>query len=189
VTTMTRNYTLDKAYIANFHSDAALMIYTHLLTPVKFTNDISRNTWYNTLARNLDFPLSGFLNKFQNIDRDDGELASERQWQGMFSSLPYNLLQTENELRDKTFPPRIHTSVQCNPKKFTFIQLNPFSLDLIQAVKRQVAFTRKITAMYPYDPVPDTLLFDSQKRYSKFMNLTSLTAVSTPVPAMDIDLF
>lgn len=189
ITTMARNYTLDKAYIANFHRDVALMLHTHLLTPVKFANNISRNPRYNTLAGDLDFPLSRLLNKLQNIDRDDVELASERQWQGMFPSLPYNLLQTENGLGDKTFPPRMHTAMRYNPKKFTFTQPNPFSLDLIQAVKRQIAFARKIIAMYPYDPVPDALLLDSQERYAKFMNLIRLSAVSTPVPAMDIDLF
>jgi Glycine-rich domain-containing protein-like len=164
-------------------------MHTHLLTPMKFATDISGNPRYNALTGMIDFPFSRLLNKLQNIDRDDVELASEQKWRAKFRSIQYNLLQTENELGDKTFPPRMHVSTHYNPKKFTFTQSNPFSLDLIQAVKRQLAFARKITALYPYDPVPDVLLLDSQERYAKFMNLIRLNVVSAPVPAMDIDLF
>jgi hypothetical protein len=81
--------------------------------------------------------------------------------------------------------------VSFNPKTFRFTPsaIPLFSLDLAQAVKRQIAFARKITTIYPYDPVPDALLLDSQQRYAKFMNLIRLNAVPNPVPSMDVDLF
>jgi hypothetical protein len=174
------------------------MMHTHLLSPVTFANDISRNPRYNKLAGNLDFPLLRLLNKLQNIDHYDPELrdrdrigvdkASERKWHAKFK-MPYEFVQTTNKLGDKTIPPEMQVSQRFNLRTFTFTPSFPFSLDLVEAVKRQMAFARKITALYPYDPVPDALLLDSQQRYAKFMNLIHLNTVSSPVPAMDIDLF
>ena len=95
-----------------------------------------------------------------------------------------------NDLDNKTFPPRMSVSATYYPGKMRWTPSSvPFSLDLVEAVKRQIDFARKITALYPYDPVPEKLLLDSQLRYVKFMNLIRLNACSTPVPAMDIDLF
>jgi hypothetical protein len=80
--------------------------------------------------------------------------------------------------------------INFNPKTFRFIPsaIPLFSLDRAQAVKRQIAFARKITTIYPYDPVPDAVLLDWQQRYAKFMNLIRLNAVPNPVSSMDIDV-
>lgn len=80
-------------------------------------------------------------------------------------------------------------STSYNPRRFKFTRTAPFSLDLVQAVKRQIDFARKITTIYPHDPVPDAMLLDSEQRYAKFMNLIRLNAVRMPVPALNIDLF
>lgn len=64
-----------------------------------------------------------------------------------------------------------------------------FSIDLRAAVKRQIAFARKVTSVYPYDPVPEELLLYSQQRYEKFMNLIRVNQDPVIVPAVDTDLF
>jgi hypothetical protein len=84
-----------------------------------------------------------------------------------------DLVLAYNPLGDKTFPPNMMMDlISFNPETFRFTpSATPlFSLDLTQAIKRQIAFARKITTIYPYDPVPDAHLLDSQQRYAKFMN-------------------
>jgi Glycine-rich domain-containing protein-like len=87
------------------------------------------------------------------------------------------------------FLPNLTTNRFYTNKSFQFAPPPPFSLDLVEAAKRQILFARKITSIYPTDPVPIALLEDSQQRYAKFMNLIRISAVYAPVPALDIDLF
>jgi len=61
------------------------------------------------------------------------------------------------------FPPRLVAN-RLYTKSFQFAPPPPFSLDLVEAVKRQIVFARKITSIYPVDPVPVALLEDSQQR-------------------------
>jgi hypothetical protein len=166
------------------------MLHTHMLSPVKFQQDISGNPRYSKLAGAIDFPLLRLLNKLRYIDRDDVETASEKQWNAKFGpKFSYNMICTGNKLGDKTFPPKLFIPLIWHHRTFRYTPAAPFSFDLVQAVRRQINFAQKITALYPYDPVPDPILLGSQERYAKFMNLIRLNAVSMPVPAMDIDLF
>lgn len=162
------------------------MMHTHLLSPVKFAADIAKDPRYATLAGTIDFPLRRMLVKIQHKNRNPDDGMSQRMWSRKYN-LYYDML---NDLEGKTFPPRMSVSAKYYPGKMRWTPHSiPFSLDLVQAVKRQIEFTRKITAIYPYNPIPEKLLLDSQLRYVKFMNLIRLNACSTPVPAMAIDLF
>jgi hypothetical protein len=182
---MVRKSCSDQEKLAQLLRDVALMMHTHLLSPIKYANDISKNPRFDKLAGKIDFPLLKLLARIEKKNPDDG--LSDRLWRGKFNS-PYDLLRVVYG-SEKSFPPKMTPVSSYDPSKFRFADSNPFSLDLVEAVKRQISFTRKITAMYPYDPVPDSLLLNSQQRYAKFMSLIRISACPCPVPAMDIDLF
>jgi hypothetical protein len=63
-----------------------------------------------------------------------------------------------------------------------------FSLDLAEAVVRQWEFSKKITNLYPQDPVGTELFTYAKLRYVKFMNLMRVQNRMI-VPTLDIDLF
>jgi hypothetical protein len=91
----------------------------------------------------------------------------------------------------KSFPRKMTIHNDYMPAAFlkNFKKYIPFCLNLAEAAKRQILFARKITSICPHDPVPESLLVDSQQRYAKFMNLIRINATEAPVPALDIDLF
>jgi hypothetical protein len=174
---------------SNSPRDVALMMHTHMLSPVKFQQDISGNPRYSKLAGEIEFPLLRLLTKIQHIDRDDVEHFGEKRWAERYPQAGYHLVKPLNKLGDKTFPPKmVLVAATSHNKRYPVVQ--PISsIDLAQAVKRQISFAQKITATYPYDPVPNPLLLSSQERYAKFMNLLRLNTVAMLVPTMDIDLF
>jgi hypothetical protein len=104
--------------------------------------------------------------------------------------LPYNLVSISNLATDETFPPKFSISAFYNPRTFKWDSSSTacFSLDLPEAVKRQITFAEKITQIYHYDVIPEHLLLAAQKRYVKIMNLIRLAVATNLVPAMDIDL-
>ncbi|KAF4634273.1 hypothetical protein G7Y89_g3830 [Cudoniella acicularis] len=167
--------------------DVALMMHTHMLSPVKFANDIASNPRYSSLAGLLDIPLMALQYKLQNIDHLD-DRADRQRWQAKYKGIPFDVMQIHAITGQKNIPPRMVLNGMYSRKRFKFPMPAPFSLDLSEAVKRQISFARKITATYPYDPVPNAMLLDSQQRYMKFMNLIRLNATQMPVPALDIDL-
>jgi len=69
--------------------DVALIMYTHLLSRMKFTNDISRSPRFEKLARKIDFPPLNLLARIEEKNPDDG--LSGRLWRGKFNS-PYDLV-------------------------------------------------------------------------------------------------
>jgi hypothetical protein len=167
------------------------MMHTHMLSPVNFADDIASNQRYSPLAGNLDLPLMRLHDRLRNID-DHHYQADRALWFAKYSKGPdrnYELFQILATRGQKTIPPAMIMNQQFVPKRYKFTKPPPFSIDLVDRVKRQVAFAKKITAIYPYDPVPETLLLDSQQRYAKFMNLIRFNATEMPVPALDIDLF
>jgi hypothetical protein len=174
----------------NLSRDVALMMHTHLLSPIKFANDISSSPRYNTLAGVLDFPLMKLQHRLRYIHQPEHMAMKQHvameQWYAKFPARLYNLVDIWG---GTSFPPMMIINSEYNPKTFKFTRPPPFSLDLREAVKRQIIFARKITSIYPHDPVPGALLLDSQQRYAKFMNLIRLNATPNPVPALDIDLF
>jgi hypothetical protein len=143
-------------------------MHTHLLSPIMLSCDMKSSPRYNALAGAVDFPLLALLEKMRNIDRAAPELdKSKEKWNEKFRTIPYDLVLAYNPLGDKTCPPNVMIDlISFNPKPFRFTPsaIPLFSLDLVQAVKRQIAFTRKITTIYPYDPVPHALFLDSQQR-------------------------
>jgi hypothetical protein len=158
-----------------------------MISPVKFQQDISGNPRFSKLSGLIDFPLQRLLFKLQNLDRDDVEMASEKEWNAnrRTTGVGYNMILSVNNLGDKAFPPKMY---MCSGNFKPKMQVD-FSFDLTQALRRQMSFAQKITALYPYDPIPDALLLLSQERYAKFMNLIRLDGATTPVATMDIDLF
>jgi hypothetical protein len=139
---------------AYFSRDVALMMHTHMLHPVHFQQDLAVSMRYNTLAGLVDFPLIMLDYKSRHPSQQGGNVVMEL-------------------LSPTTFPPKMNIAFLYLPTSYKLTaRPPPFSIDPRAAAKRQVAFARKITtSVYPYDPVPENLLLDSQQRYAKFINL------------------
>jgi len=174
------------------------MLHVHLLSPVHFANDIS-NGPYRALAGMIDLPLVRMHFKLRHIATlENGRDRSL--WQARFPGVQFDLIRAAYDGKGPglipaglaapaPLPVSTMIDLQYMSNSFQFAPPPPFSLDLVEAVKRQMVFARKIISVYPVDPVPVVLLEDSQQRYVKFMNLIRIGAVSAPVPALDIDLF
>ncbi len=166
------------------------MMHTHMLSPVNFTNDIGSNPRYSALSGNLELPLARLYDKLQNIDHSHANLVDRDRWLAKYrSSGPYEMIRIQAISGQNAIPPLMMIDQGFVPKRCKFAKPPPFNIDLVEAVKRQIAFARKLTAVYPFDPVPEALLVDSQQRYAKFMNLIRVNTTEMPVPALDIDLF
>jgi hypothetical protein len=167
---------------ANSSRDVALMMHTHLLHPVAFARDISSSIRYNTLAGLVDFPLMKLDHKLRHKNYSEG--ADAALWHRKNApSRPYKMMDVDSDGKMYVSVLYFHTTFKLKTRP------PPFSFDLREAVKRQIVFARKITSMYPYDPVPEGLLARSQQRYTKFMNLIRTTGNPAIVPTLDIDLF
>ncbi|KAN0101525.1 hypothetical protein V8E51_012035 [Hyaloscypha variabilis] len=149
--------------------DVALMMHTHMLSPVNFANDIGSNPRYSALSSNLDLPLARLYDKLRNIDHSHANHADRDRWLAKYrSSGPYEMIRIQAINGQKAIPPLMVMDQGFVPKRCKFAKPPPFSIDLVEAVKRQIAFARKITA---------------------FMNLIRVNATEMPVLALDIDLF
>ncbi|CAK7201594.1 hypothetical protein SEUCBS139899_004302 [Sporothrix eucalyptigena] len=160
--------------------DVALVMHSHMLSPIKFAQDISSSPLYSSLAGKISFPLLALANTIPGSPVQLNSLvhSSRHLWEAHYShvNIPYELV----ALTPSGPALNVDQAFQTPP-------VSPFSLDLVAAVTRQISFARKITALYPYDPVPVHLVADAQQRYAKFTNLVREQAVATAVPAMDID--
>ncbi|KAE9375116.1 hypothetical protein N431DRAFT_463222 [Stipitochalara longipes BDJ] len=166
--------------------DVAMMMHTHMLNPVAYQQDISSSIRYKDLAGIIDFPLAKLDYMIRHI-KEPGQSGDVSIWYEKDPKHPYVMMDITNR---ETFPPQMKISMHYLPTGFKMVaRPPPFSFDLRAEVKRQILFARKITAAYPYDPVPENLLLDSQKRYAKFMNLIRMHQNPSIVPAVDIDLF
>ncbi|KUJ16763.1 uncharacterized protein LY89DRAFT_782038 [Mollisia scopiformis] len=169
--------------------DVAIVMHTHLLAPKKFSDDITSNPRYSTLASLIDFPLMRLLDKIRRLDRDKQVRLNVGQWHRKFPHFPYDLITVGSS--GPIFPPHLSLSRNYDPSTFSFpaSSTSIFSFDLPQAVKRQMVFAQKITSVFPWDPVPEEVLLDSQFRYGRFLNLFRLNTLQQLVPTMNIDLF
>jgi hypothetical protein len=172
---------------ANVFRDVALMMHAHLLSPFHVANDFSKPP-YNSLAGVLDLPLLQLQHQLRHINTP-GSMYEGQEWKAKYPGRPYSLFMNLSPRGDTSWPPKMSITYSYMPKAFKFTRPPSFSLDLGEAVKRQMVFARKITSIYPFDPVPEALFLDSQQRYAKFMNLIRINATQAPVPALDIDLF
>jgi Glycine-rich domain-containing protein-like len=173
-------------HIANSVRDVAMMMHTHMLHPVIFQADISSSIRYKDLTGLIDFPLAklDYMIRHMKEPVPSGDVLF---WHEKDPKHPYTMMEMTYPA---TFPPQMRISVHYQPTSFKMAaRPPPFGIDLRAAVKRQIAFARKITSVYPYDPVPEHLLLDSQKRYAKFMNLIRMNRNPAIVPAVDVDLF
>ncbi|PMD30293.1 hypothetical protein L207DRAFT_641851 [Hyaloscypha variabilis F] len=167
--------------------DVAMMMHTHMLNPAAFQKDISSSIRYKDLAGIIDFPLTKLDYMIRHIKEPGQDSGDVSIWYEKDRKHPYVMMEI---IGPDTFPPQMKISMHYLPAGFKMIaRPPPFSIDLRDAVKRQILFARKITAAYPYDPVPKKLLLDSQQRYAKFMNLIRMNQNPAIVPAVDIDLF
>jgi hypothetical protein len=174
---------------ANFFRDVALMLHAHLLSPFHFAEDMSRPP-YHTLAGVLDLSLFRLQDKLRHIN-ERGQDADALEWNAKYPGTPHSHVMNSTFRVDNSLSPRMKITATYLGRAFVqnFQRALSFSIDLVQVVKCQIVFARKITSIYPYDPVPESLLHDSRQRYAKYMNLIRINAVETPVPALDIDLF
>lgn len=156
---------------ANFFRDVALMLHAHPLSPFHFAEDMSKPP-YNTLAGVLDLPLLKLQDKLRHI-HDPSQDANALEWNAKYPGRAHSLMMDVTPPNDKSFPPKMSIPYSYMPKAFlkNFKRPPPFSINLAEAVERQIVFARKITSIYPYDPFPESLLLASQQRYAKFMNL------------------
>lgn len=160
-------------------------MHAHLLSPVTFANDIASSPRFCALAGMVDLPIMKLSDVIKLGLENDLE---NPQWTERYPDEQLRLLWIPRH-RDGTKGGTASVLATFHARNYTFNISPPFGLNLGTAVHRQMGFARKITAMYPHDPVPKALLLDSQQRYAKFMNLIRLNSVQGPVPAIDIDLF
>ena len=168
------------------------MMHTHLLSPIKFSRDMKSSPRYSALAGAVEFPLLALLEKMRNIDRAAPELdKSKEKWNEKFRNIPYDLVLGYIPLGDKTFPPNMMIDlISFNLKTFRFTSsaIPLFSLDRAQAVKRQIAFARKITTILSLRSSSWGTSSRLATAIRQIMNLIRLNAVPNPVPSMDMDV-
>ena len=161
------------------------MMHTHLLHPSNFVQDISTSQIFSNLAGELDFQLEQLIHRLRLL-REPISDADAIKWTQKYK-YPFQMMEIPH---GQNFPPRMKVAFLYHPKVFKLAKRPfPFSFDLREAAKRQMAFSRKITSAFPYDPVPSETLTHCQQRYVKYMNLIRVTGNPGLVPALDIDLF
>ena len=137
----------------NFSRDVALMLHAHLLSPFHFSNDMSKPP-YSALAGVLDLPLGQLQFQLRALHLRSplmGNQADKDRWQAKFPGRPYELIlplfETHKEMikmppgqAQPSFLPKMWIANSYMPKAFKLIPPPPFSLNLVEAVKRQIAF-------------------------------------------------
>jgi hypothetical protein len=151
------------------------MLHAHLLSPFNFAQDMSKPP-YTTLAGVLDLPLLRLQDKLRHIHHLGGGVDG-LEWAAKYPGRPADLMMDVTG-HGKHFPRKMVIHNNYMPAAFlkNFKKCIPFSLNLVETAKRQIIFARKITSIYPHDPVYKSLLVDSQQRYAKFMNLIRINA-------------
>jgi hypothetical protein len=163
---------------ANVSREVALFAHTNTLSPLSMISHQAHNTtpWRGCLAPSFETSADP-----QNL-WSTGDGGRDQRWKPKYPKLPFSVF------HPAAVPERLPPSLSIKERHFILQRLEPFSLDLVEAMKCQIDFARKITGMYPY-PVPEEVLLDSQCRYAKFMNLVHLNTTSCRVQSLDIDLF
>jgi hypothetical protein len=106
----------------------------------------------------------------------------------MYPSEPFQIFEVYQDIYrgiNPFFARLIHMSQHHAPVS---TKQHGFGLNLAEAVVRQWDFSKKITNVYPQDPVPRDLLHYVNRRYIKFMILMREQR-NMIVPTLDIDLF
>jgi hypothetical protein len=117
-----------------------------------------------------------------------GDEHSFKAWSAMYRSEPFQIFEVAQDIyrgNNPFFARLIQAPPQLSPAA---TRTSRFGLNLAEAVIRQWDFSKKITGMYPQDPVPRPMLDHMKLRYVKFMNLMR-TQGNMIVPTVDIDLF
>lgn len=89
---MISNDTSEESQFAYSVRDVALMIHTHLLSPVKSANHIGQSQRYGRLAGIIDFPLLQMMAKIQNNNHNPVKSLSTSLWGRKFPNFPCGLL-------------------------------------------------------------------------------------------------
>ncbi|KAF2669986.1 hypothetical protein BT63DRAFT_423960 [Microthyrium microscopicum] len=164
--------------------DVALILHAHLLSPFHYKGDLDKPQ-YAPLAGRLDISLFRYAARLQHLQF--GDEHSFRAWSAMYPSEPFQIFEVAQDIyrgNNPFFARLIQAPAQTSP---TATRTSRFGLNLAEAVIRQWHFSKKITAMYPQDPVPRPMLDHMRLRYVKFMNLIRLQGQMI-VPTLDIDL-
>jgi hypothetical protein len=163
--------------------DVALVLHAHLLSP-NFIKDFS-TPLYAPLVGRLDLQLFRYASRLQNLrfgDENSGKI-----WSSMYPGIPFQIFEiTEDIYRGRN--PFFARLISLPPSQSSQPSSSRFSLNLAEAVTRQWEFSRKITDLYPQDPVGMEILNFIKTRYIKFMNLMR-DSQQVIVPTLEIDLF
>jgi hypothetical protein len=136
----------------------------------------------------MDFPLKTLAYRLYNLAQVSSD--SDMAWATFHSGHPYQLFTLSYSYNSGIpFEARLKPDSVLLPP----VQYNPaieprFSLNLVEAVKRQWVFSKKITSIFPQDYVSQGHMLAAQKRYAKFMYLAK-TQGSMFVPTPEIDLY
>jgi hypothetical protein len=161
-----------------------LILHAHLLSPFHFKNDL-KNPQYAPLDGRLDLSLFRYAARLQHLQF--GDEHSFKAWSAMYPSEPFQIFEVAQDIyrgNNPFFARLVQAPPQPSP---TAARTSRFGLNFAEAVIRQWDFSKKITTMYPQDPVPWPMLDHMKLRYVKFMNLMRIQG-SMIVPTVDIDL-
>jgi Glycine-rich domain-containing protein-like len=166
----------------------AIVFHAHLLSPFHFAYDLSKAPHSMLLRRAIEFPLI----RLQSLEDLSDDESSRLKWAEKYPYRPYQVFEVKGRLSGQgstvyVSPNQAHAKLLSVPGQEP--SLLTFGLDLVEAIKRQWEFTKKIIPIYPKDPIDPELLIDAQLRYAKFMYLLKDERKAMMVPTLDIDLF
>jgi hypothetical protein len=172
--------------------DVALLLHAHMLSPLRFRNDMKKGPYASLYDAGVQFPFARIAQDIILLSlKDKSKPDSSKEWRRMYRTEPYDLFLVNIGIEGNMFEvviSRENLWNLSNDNRWSYPSSNPlFSMDLPQAVLRQRGFADKITTRYPHDPVSPALLWQARTRYAKFMGL--MRGRMTPlVPTLDIDL-
>jgi hypothetical protein len=138
------------------------------------------------LPTDVEFPLFRLNHILETLQDEEHSVG---QWVAIYPYMPYQVLNTGTG--GKLFIIEINresVTTELPPAPRSSNNGPMFSLNLVEAIKRQWRFSENVTTMYPQDPVDANAMAIAQQRYAKFMNLMRLQS-GMIVPTLDIDLF
>jgi hypothetical protein len=160
------------------------MWHSHLLSPLTYLNDYSEGKGVSPIyLPRYDFPLAKLAQLTQSEVVVDE--TSRSVWEKHFPGQPYQLwAATPRSSAHETSTPLLDRSGAITGNTAHEIG---FSIDLIQAVKRQRKFTDKIIALANLKTREG--MDKASRRYYQFMMLMKTDNRGMLVPTLDIDLF
>jgi hypothetical protein len=111
--------------------------------------------------------LFRYASRLQNLQYGDNR--SQKAWAAMYPNIPFQIFEVFEDVYRGRNP--FFARIVSLPPRTTEPHSSKFTLNLADAVIRQWDFFKRITDLYPQDPVGIQTLNVLITRYTKFMNL------------------